>query len=241
MKQLLFTICFFVALSINAQDSLLLKLDNYCPRVGDKIELSFSFDFFDDLIKEQLEEDIEITEKNDYSSSRDNVFTRNISFTQPGNKTVGPFRFNFNGKEYVTNAIKVEVAEKLPFKEGAWVRMGTDESGNKVLVLEQYTKLVTESKQTRDGFYSSTHSSLEDDEYAEIKNIDEDGIEIRFRTSIRKSRSEDGESLMGDMYYSRSIYKVILDEDFSGTFVLKKKHYRNLPRGAKIDKIEITR
>jgi hypothetical protein len=242
MKNLLSLLTILSVLSLYSQDTIRLKLDNYCPRVDDKIELTFSFDFFNDIISEQLAEEIKTVEPSAFSTDASNVFTRNISFSKSGKKTVGPFRFEFNDKAYVTDAIVVEVGEKLPYKEGVWVSMGIGADGEKVIVLEQYAKTKTTTTKTKNGFSSATASSLEGDDYAKIWKINDPDLNIRFKSSHRSNRSEDDDIFSaGGMMYAISIYVVEFEEDFSGTFLLKKKHYKNLPSGSKIQTIEITR
>lgn len=242
MKLFLSIFSILAVLSLYSQDTIQLKLDNYCPRVDDNIELTFAFDFFEEIVTKQLAEDINIVEGSSFSMEDENAFVRNISFSKSGKKTVGPFNFEFNGKAYTTDAITVDVGEKLPFKEGVWVRMGISADGEKVIVLEQYVKTKTKTTKTKNGFSTSTSSSLGDDDYAKIWDLNEPGLNIRFTSSHRSTRSEDGDIFSENgMMYSISNYVVEFEDSFSGTFILKKKHYKNIPFGSKIKSIEISR
>lgn len=229
---------------LNAQDTLNLTLSNPEPRVGDKVELSFSFSFFTDDLENQIDDEIVMTASSSiYGISSNDKFIRMLEFTRTGKHTIGPFKFDFNGKMIVTNSIIVNVAEELPFEEGVWIRLTSDKEGNKFLILEQLVNNTSDySKEGNTTSYTVGGKLDENFEFAEIEPISEDGIRINFKMSKSNTRTRDN----GDVYapglsYSFKKYQIEFDEGFDKTFVLKKKHLKYLPKNVRFSKIEIKR
>ena len=228
---------------LSAQDTLKLTLDNYEPRVGDKVELSFSFNFFTDELKNQLADDVEMINSSSVFGNRSPKLIRVLKFSKPGKHTVGPFKFEFNGKKIVTDSIVVDVAEKLPYEEGVWVRLTTDNKGNKYLIVEQLIQNKSNfSKKKKTSSFTVGGDLGDGEEFAEVDKISEKGINFIFRSSRTNTRTKDDESLFGiGLSYSYKKYKIDFDDSFMGEFTLKKKHFKNLPRKKSFDSIIITR
>ncbi len=241
MKYLFFTIgllCFNV---LSAQDTLKLSVTNAEPRIGEKIQLSFSFEFFSDDLKSQLNDGIEMTSSMHVYGMQNDKFTRSLEFTKTGKHTIGPFTFDFNGKTIVTDSIVVNVAEKLPFKEGVWIRLISDQEGNKFLIVEQQIQNKSDVSKSKNGFSQTVGGKLDDKaEFVEIMDVSEPTIKISFRLGNVNTRMNDEDMLAPGFTYSLKKYVVTLDEDYDGDFTLTKKHLKNLPKKTPFTEIEIT-
>ena len=244
MKTILITLSFFVNFNIYSQDTIQLHIDNPKPRVGEEIELSFKFNFFTDEVQKQLNPGIEMSDRHSVFGGQSNEFTSNISFTEAGPHTIGPFKFNFNGKEIITNSILVQVDEKLPIKEGIWVRYA-EVNNKKYIVIEQMIRnKPNENKKeniTSTITYGGSGGLLEEDEFAELNSNLDIGISATFKKSLRNTVNGTGLGFQkSGLTYSLRIYELKTEADFSGNFTLTKRHFTNLPKGHKIKKIRIT-
>lgn len=243
MRSILFALALLCFNLLSAQDTLKLAVDNPGPRVGDEVELSFSFDFFSDHLKSQLNSEVEMKSSLSAFGSNSDKLIRRIEFTKQGKRTIGPFKFGFNGKTLTTDSISFDVAEKLPFEEGVWIRLISDYQDNKLLIVEQLVKNESDYSDNKNGFsYTIGGKMDEKTELVEIEEVSENGLEITFRSSKSKTRTKDG----GDTYaagltYSFKKYQIEFDESFDGPFTLKKKHLINLPKKTSFDNIVISR
>lgn len=244
IRAALLFICFLNSLNLIAQqETLKLKLDNYEPRVGENVKLSFDFEFFTKSFEQQLNPNIIIVDNLSLMGLNESEFSKTIKFPKAGNTTVGPFKFNINGKDYVTDSISLRVLDKLPFKEGFWCRLVTDNHGNKFLILEQYTQNEITYTKTKDGFsVSEKVKKGAPSDPVEIVKIQEKGIEINFAYSSSSTvHPDDFDFSKPGMSYSIKKYQIVFDEDFSGSFTLSVNHLKNLPKQFSFDDILITR
>lgn len=227
----------------NAQDTLMLSLDNSSPRVGDKVELSFSFDFFTRDFADQMSDDIIVSNSSSIFGAASDDFMRTLEFTQTGTQTIGPFKFDINGKTILTDSITIDVAKALPFKEGAWMRITSDPEGNKYLIIEQLIKNESNYAETDNGYtYSVGGEMNEKTEFAELGEIYEEGLSINFRQSKSNTRTNDDEDIFAPgLSYSYKRYHIETTDRFSGTFALKKSHFKNLPKKAYATDLVITK
>ncbi|GAB5524838.1 MAG: hypothetical protein Roseis2KO_27100 [Roseivirga sp.] len=226
---------------LSAQSTLELSIDNPEPRIGDKVELSFSFSFFIDEIRTQLSDDMVMTNAANIFGTGSDKFTRVLEFKRTGKHTVGPFKFDFNGKTIITDSINIDVAEELPFEEGLWIRLTSDQSGNKFLIVEQLVGNQSDYTEKENGFAYTVGGKLDEGtEFAEIEDLYEDGVTISFKQSRSNTRTSDqGDVFAAGLSYSFKKYKVEFDEGFNGVFTLKKKHLKNLPKKTSFKKLEI--
>ncbi|UTW63223.1 hypothetical protein KFE98_03440 [bacterium SCSIO 12741] len=228
---------------LSAQDTLSLELDNPAPRVGDKVEMSFPLDFLTDEIKGQLGEQIEMTHRSSAYGSQSDDFTQVVKFPEEGTYTVGPFHFEFNGKTWITDSITLNVAEKLPFEEGVWIRLIEDQEGNKFIIVEQLIQNKSDFSASKNQFsYTMGGVMDENTQFVEIDEISEEGISIDFTQSRSNTRREKEDDIFAPgLSYSFKKYKIKFSDDFEGTFVLQKKHLKNGPKKFKFSDISISR
>ncbi|MDH5379995.1 MAG: BatD family protein [Cyclobacteriaceae bacterium] len=223
-----------------SQDTLQIKLDNTMPRLGEKIELSFSIDFFTNALQKQLGENIELTNASSIFGSQNKEFTRVLQLNKLGEYPIGPFSFNFNEKNYTTNSLTIKVIEALPFEEGIWIRL-IENNGKKYLIVEQLISNKSDLKKTSNG-YSYTVGGIknEKDNFAEIIESSKNGITINFRGSRTNTIKPEGAGLTDPgLSYSFKKYEVVLDDEYMGDYILSNKDFTNLPKKTKIEKIEI--
>lgn len=223
-----------------AQDTLKLRVDNPQPRVGDEVELTFNVDFLTDELKKQMTDGVELTKSKSHFGNEASDFKRVLEFKKSGKYTIGPFEFEFNGKKIVTDSIVINVAEKLPFVEGVWVRY-YESDGKKYIVVEQLIENKSDYKKSKNGYTLTVGGTKSDrDKFAEIVENPEKGISINRVYSTTKTITKPGAEIgEAGLSYSFIKYEVDIDEDFEDIFTLTKKYFENLPRKAKIESIEI--
>ena len=243
MKNILLIIGILCFNLLKAQDTLKLTIDNPEPRVGDKVELSFLFNFFTEDLKGQLNDDIILSNFPDFFGSQNDNFTKTIEFTKTGFKTIGPFKFDFNGRTIITDSIIIDVAEKLPFKEGLWIRLTSDHEGGRFLIIEQLITNKSDYTQNERGTTYTIGGKLNENiEFTEIEEINEDGIKIEFRQSKSNTVTNNSEDFSTPgLTYSYKKYEVKFHEEFNDTFILKKKNLKNFPKKVSFSNIEIKR
>jgi hypothetical protein len=222
MKHLLLFIGLIISNLLSAQDTLKLMLNRPAPRVGDEVELSFSLNFLTEDLKRQLNDEIELGNSPYAYSGIKDAFLKTIQFNSPGKHTIGPFQFNFNGKSIITDSIVVDVAQKLPFEKGVWVRVVSDADGKQYIIIEQLSRNLTN--------------------LAELKAIAEKGIEISYAASISSSRRRESEDKSGPkLSYSYKKYRIDFSDDFNEPFILKKEHFSNFPKKAEFKEIAVSK
>ena len=227
---------------LNAQDTLKLLVDNPEPRIGDKVRLSLSFNFFTDELKNQLNDEIEMTNSSSLFGDQSDKFTRVIEFTKAGKHTVGPFRFDFNGRVITTDSIVIDVAKKLPFEEGVWIRLTSDREGNRFLIVEQLIKNKSDYSKNTDGLSYILGGEMDDKtEFVEIEEILEPGVRINYRQSNSTKRTNDSDDFAPRLLYSFKMYQIEFDEGYNETFILKKKHLKNFPKKTSFTEINISK
>lgn len=243
MKYLLITFTLLLFASISAQDTLKLKISNREPRVGDELELSFSFDFFTNEINSQFKSDIEMSKSNSIYGNQNDEFTRIIAFKTVGQHVVGPFKFDFNGGKIVTDSIIVDVIEKLPFEEGLWIRLATDQYGSKYLIVEQLIQNVSDKNQKKRGASYTVGGVMSDDqEFVEITGIDTEQLNVFFKQSSTTTIIKDNATEFDEgLSFSYSIYEIEFMYAFKGKYVLQRKNLKNLPKKSPFKELIIER
>lgn len=205
-----------------AQDSLKLEVDNPAPRRGDEVELSLSLEFIDAAVNAQLNEGFE-PETNNYQSAED--FTKTILVKDTGMLTLGPFTFNFDGKLYESNVLRLRVEEKLPREEGVFVRSIRYE-GKVYIVVEQLAD-------TRDTENLIT-----------LVEAPQEGLKLQFRSSSTTSSSvpDDLKMLMkgsfSDLTYRHLKYEVQSTGEVS-MVVFEKSDFINWPDNIPFEPIKV--
>lgn len=241
MRSILFLASLFCVTVLQAQDTLKLSINNPAPRLGEEVELSLSLDFLAKEIESQLNDGIDLLDSPSYSGGK-KLLTK-LVFSNVGVQQVGPFQFNFNGKEMLTDVLTVDVAEKLPFEEGVWFRSVTDSKGDQFLIIEQYMNNESNYQKEELGFSYTVGGVLgEGKKYVEIDDTSKYGIEFDFKQSNSTTKREEGSDPFSvGMSYSFKKYLIVFDDSFSGSFTLKKKHLKNVPKKTAIENIVITK
>lgn len=170
-------------------------------------------------------------------------FIRVIEFMNKKKYTVGPFKFDFNGKAILTDSIIIDVVEKLPFKEGVWIRYISDNNENKFLVVEQLIKNELNYSEDKDELSFTITNKIDDKtEFVEIEEISENGIKVNLKQTKNNIRTKDSNDIFAPgLSFSFKKYQVELNESYDGTFKLKKKHLKNFPKKTSFTEIIITK
>lgn len=228
---LFFALLFFG--TVNAQDTLKLKINNPAPRVGDEIEISFSLEFITQEIENQIKGDV-IVSNDFYYGTNPDYFRKTLEFTKAGEQTVGPFKFDFNGKTFVTDSVTISVDKKLPFEEGVWIRVAQDGYGQKYLIIEQLIGNKSDYKKEKDGFSYTAGGEKDDNiEFADLDKENIDEVSIGNSQSMENTRTAEGADIFAPgLRYSFKKYTYTVSDRFEGTFSFKKKHFKNLPKKA---------
>lgn len=195
------------------------------PRVGDKVGISILFqqaDLKPKKGKKSKEERLE-----DY----ENILGHgDLSFNKilldVGDFTIGPFKFSINGKEVVSDILKIRVYEKLPtIKDGLWLRFVSRDEKD-LIILEQRVS----NKWEPNNANSIDHGS-EVVIFAELDQeiINELGFELRELMSRTSNEiTNKGARDSGTSSYKITIYKIVKTNG-SGKLKLNKELFKNYP------------
>ena len=226
--------------NIYSQDFLNLKINNPQPRVDQEVKLSLNIEFFIENFKTQLGEKIELSNSGSVHELSNNDFNRMIKFNQIGLHKIGPIKFEFNGKKYISDSIFVTVVEKLQIKEGIHLRYVKFDNKHH-LILEQMINNQSDYTTTEDGYkYTVGGVKPEGKKFAELIETPVPGVKINFTNSYSSSvKPEDANIFDAGLSYSIKFYEIEFSDDFKGIFILNKSHIINLPVDEKIEEIQI--
>ncbi|HYG36991.1 MAG TPA: hypothetical protein VD908_00165 [Cytophagales bacterium] len=234
-------IILFLSLSTlcRAQDSISISIENPQPRVEEKVVLSIDLQFLTKRIAEKLGSKITLTNINSIHGIESTDFDRIITFHEPGDYIVGPFLFNIDGKQYLSNAIKVQVIEKLPVQEGIWVRY-IETGGERMIIVEQMINNKSDYKKTKKGYSMTMGGVKGDEEFAELMEESYKGYKIISSSSNSSTVREEGKDLFtpGFSYRFKS-YGLELLPDYQGPIIISEKDFQNFPSKYKMTPIKI--
>lgn len=233
---LLFTI--LTSLSF-AQERIELSLDVQHVRVGEEVELKFSMEFFSSYIKKQINSDI-----SDGGSSFDsfhypnqNEWTELIQFSDTGSYVLGPYTFEFDSIEYITDSLKINVINALPEKEGVWLRTSENSKGQQLLIVEQKIDMNKHKSKSRQN--SEYGWRGDDDLYTEIHENDQEQVRFIFAgSSIGPCQSDPFED--SDLRCSYRKYVVAFANEFEGSVELTEDFFVNFPKKVEYQPIAIS-
>lgn len=241
MKKITFILVLLVySLSSIGQEKVKINIGNPSPRVGDKISFIINIDFFNSFLKKNLEQKSLVQKEPSYGFFS-KTLSREIIFKEAKEYTIGPFKFEFNGKKYITNSIIVKVLPELPKKTGLWVRYAKSDD-EQYIIIEQLIKNVP--NKPNDGSEEYTHYlggvKPDDKEFAKLNTKLTKGIQLSQNGSMTKTVNDGIENIntLG-FSYSRIKYKVEFDKDFKGRYKISDKDFNNLPKLYTINIIEL--
>jgi hypothetical protein len=226
MKQIF--VLSFCVLTILTSAQVKISVDNTEPRVGQEVVLTIDATFFDEMVKESM--------TSVAFSDMTSTFDRKFIPQREGEIMVGPYTFEFNGKSYRTNEIKLNVIEALPDKEGVWVRKLTI-GDEEYILIEQ----IVVNKPTTSGTGNNVSLSWQTD----TDGLTELDVENVKGLAFFKNRSGHGGAPGNSREYKEGtsycykFYRIDRQEGFTGGFKLKEKHFKNLPKGTNIPEIVI--
>lgn len=205
-----------------------LSVVDFCPRVGDNLEISYSVvtDTFDvastnekELLKKTNEKELGMGQLD---------FTNFIKDT--GSHVFGPFIFTVDGHNVQSGTIAIHFDNALPnVNNGIWMRQLTYKE-EEYLIIEQRIpgKWIT----TKTSATSSNLSfQMESEDYAELDENKIDYNTIYFQSSHSQSTSRQVE-INGEeetVGYKISFYKIQKTNSFKAPFKLNKNNLKNLP------------
>jgi hypothetical protein len=219
-----------LALSLPAfAQNLTLQISNPQPRVGESFTVSFSMDFFNEQMSEQLQQQasLEVSQP----SYTDKQYSRTLTATKAGTYPIGPYSFTFNGITYTSNQVTIEVIEPLARQEGIWLRQ-VQFGGEDFLILEQMIPNLQTTPMTPSEFEQGMHHDFEK-AFASLRQQPAAGINLNRRHSTTTAESADntGKASLG---YSLQIYRIEKEEAFAGSLQLQPEHFQNLPSNARL-------
>ncbi|WP_299157592.1 hypothetical protein [uncultured Tenacibaculum sp.] len=241
MKNITFLLLFFCSLNTIGQKKLKIEIDNPEPRVGQSVTFSINVDFLTDYFKKELGKNIDLTRSSSIFGMQSDNFERVIIFEKAKKYEVGPFDFEFNGKKYTTEIIKVKVLPKLPMENGLWLRT-TESDGQQYLILEQLISNESNKTDNENGGYSHTIGGVkpEGKEFAELNEELTKGVELSNYSSATNTLKPEGAGLFDTGFsYSIKKYKIKFEENFNGEYIITETDFKNLPEKFDIRKIEL--
>jgi hypothetical protein len=204
-----------------------ISVDNTEPRVGQEVVLTIDATFFDEVVEESM--------SGVAFSDMKSTFDRKFIPQREGEMMVGPYTFQFNGKSYRTNEIRLNVIEALPDKEGVWIRKLTI-GDEQYILIEQI--VVNKPTAGNDSNVSLSWQS-DTDGLAELDVENVEGLSFFKNRSGHGGVPGNSREYKEGTSYCYGFYKIQKQEGYAGGFKLKEKHIKNLPKGTKIPEIII--
>lgn len=233
MKAITTIVLLTTVVSVQSQaQNLKIKVDNTEPRLGQEINLTMESIFFEDFLNKTCTDSLQF--KKSYSNPD---LTKTIVANRLGQLTIGPIKFEFNGVNYVSNSIKINVIPNLSDEEGVWIRKMKIEDKEFILI-EQISKTEPMTSVTENALrieWKATPESL----VKLIKEPKEQGIEFLDRRSGVGAHPDPSKEHPHSISYSYKFYEIKKSSKFKESFRLKEEHFQNLPKGAKIPNIVI--
>lgn len=236
MRIIFITLALFALLKVNAQDTILISTNNTKPIVNEKVYLRFNLNFIEKKLSKQLTNGVKLETIYNYTSEEPlgeiikNInntavqkeisgwnYTSLISFKESKKYIVGPFKFSFGEKQYVTNKIIFDVQPMLTASE---LDIKLVSNPNQKIVISQTIF------ETADANGKTTFTDP-------VDIINNSNIIRFFMTSSTVSNSlsygVDG-AKKGNCLKVKKEYQVIISPNFSsGELVLTKEYFKNLP------------
>ncbi|WP_177764490.1 hypothetical protein [Flavobacterium sp. I3-2] len=241
MKKFTFLILIIFNLNAFCQNNLKIGIDNPEPRVGESVLFSINIDFLKDNIQEKLGSEIELTRSTSVHGMQSDDFERVIVFNKVGLNKVGPFEFEFNGKKYVTNQIKINVQPKIILEESLIVRVA-EFNDQKYIVIEQLVKNIAKTERNEFGEITTYLGGLAPDnfEFAKLNEEIKRSIELDDLNTLSKTLMPEN-SKYGEIgfSYSRIRYRINFSKEFKDEYILTEKDFINLPKNYKLKPIII--
>ena len=241
MKRTLLILLTICSLNIIGQEKLKIEIDNPEPRVGQSVKFSINVDFLTNYFKGKFGKNVDFTRTTSIFGFQSDDFERVIIFEKAKKYKIGPFNFEFNGKKYSTEIITVNVLEKLPLKNGLWLRL-TKNEGQQYLILEQLIGNESDKINNENGGYSHTVGGVKPKgkEFAELKKELIEGIELsNHSSSTYTMKPENAELFDNGFSYSMIKYKIKISENYDGKYKISETDFENLPETFDIGKIKI--
>ncbi len=227
----------FIAISTVAygQQIVDLSISNPQPRIGEEVSLSIDMEFIANDMFFQLPDGVKGVGSSSIYGKPSTLFSQKVVFKNTGEMYVGPFNFTYNGKKYVTDSIKVNVVDGLPFEEGIWVTY-VSEGGENYIIVEQQIENESDYREVKGGYTYTVGGVLDDKtEFAEIEELPEEGVQCVLLSAVIKTRTEPGKKKQEPgLSYSYQKYKVSYNEYYKGTFILEEEHFNNFPKRTEI-------
>jgi len=231
MKQFITILVLNLLIISSYSQIVILDVNNPAPRIGGDIEIKYSIKKTDKKVEYPISPE-ELKEINKNNIGRGKLTLKNYS-ENSGKVVFGPFKFNIDGQEYISDTLTLFINPKLPnVKNGFWTRI-INFQNEYFLVTKQ--RVSGEWKKTIDDKDSFSMSFNSDGiEYAKINesSINSDNLEIIFSYSSSKSQTLDGEDIFtsGTVHYMIHVYRIKVGENYDSDFKLKKKHFENFPK-----------
>ena len=241
MRKITLLLLIFCSLNAIGQKKLKIEIDNPEPRVGQSVTFSINVDFLTDYFKKELGKNIEFTRSTSIFGMQSDDFERVIIFEKAKKYEIGPFNFEFNGEQFTTDTIEVNVLPKLPMENGLWLRI-TEFNGNQYLILEQLISNESNTTNTKNGGYSHTIGGVkpEGKEFAELNDELTEGVKLsNYSSASNTLKPENAELFDVGFSYSIKKYSIKFDENFNGEYIISEKDFIDLPEKFEIGKIKV--
>lgn len=201
-------------LSTAAQAQAKLVVSSIAPRVGDEILIQVLFDT-----------PTASTSKESNFYTDDYLIKSEIKInklvTQAGTMWIGPFTFKIDGKELTTDSVSIQVAEELPGQNNQVIVRQVTYQEKQYLVVEQTTPPQKNDK--------PKYTSLN------LKSLEKEGLVLTEKQNYTTSSTKK----YNNITFSRTIYEIKKETDFSRAYTLTAKNFDNFPANANFQNFEI--
>lgn len=236
MKKLIIVLLFFNTFMFS-QEQFEISVDNFEPRVGQEVRLSFSGNFMTKFFQRELGNDIKYKDSDTDITAIDIVpdgINRTIIFNKSGINTIGPLVLNFDGIKYVSNQLVVNVRPQMKIEEGVWL-LSSEFEDEKYVIIEQIVRNVKIEKVDESGILNTSFDIPEKFVLATLKENLGDDIGLAISDSKTEQQFPENTDFEYGITYSKTRYRVVFGDSFKGEYTLSKKDVIDLPRKNKLE------
>lgn len=220
-----------------SQEQFEISVDNFEPRLGQEVRLSFSGSFMTKYFERALGKDIQYKDSSNDITAVDivpNGINRTIIFNKLGINTIGPLVLNFDGVKYTSNQLVVNVRPQIKIEEGVWL-ISSEFENEKYVIIEQIVKNVKIEEVDDSGILNTSFDVPEKFVLATLKENLGDDIGLAISDSKTEQQFPENTDFEYGITYSKTRYRVVFSDSFKGEYILTKKDVIDLPRKNKLE------
>jgi hypothetical protein len=224
--KILIILCIITITSFG-QKKLNVEVSNPEPRINEFTELKFDLGMIDSTFNAKL--DSNLVDPNPFYGK---FLEKSLSFNSIGMRKIGPFNFELNGVNYVSDTIFINVIDSLPKEEGIWLRFVNNNMNEKSIILEQIISSKYKIERSIEFGVRNTTKQIDKNAFNTLVMHPTQEIYLSNRGYMYyQSPPYERKKNKKALFYSRQIYK--FDGDFKGILEIRNDFFTKNPKNLK--------